>query len=105
MEGIKINRFRITPCPTTKWMFDVYETVNRINKETEKPYSSEKNIAYGVTLQKAVKIIAAEESIRVDGELMELSEYVDKHFERVETITSALISIGKSLAVKLREDG
>ena len=49
MEGIKINRFRLTPSTGARWVFDLYENKQRIDVKTRKlnPNATELAVAYG----------------------------------------------------------
>ena len=77
---MKYEKWGLKPEPAAPWLFTLTEEVVRKKKDTGEEYTTEMNIAYGLPLEKGLRMIA---SLASDKSC--IGNYL-KDFERISNI-------------------
>ena len=97
MEYLKINKFILRIEPTTNRLFNLFK-----EGKTEKGVYKEVHVAYGVTLENALKIIAFKES--ADADIQTCQELIKWQTNKYESLAEKLTDIGEMLWDKISAD-
>lgn len=90
MDSLKIGSIEIKRCPCTKSRYDVFET--RSGEKLKKEYT--KDVAYGVSLDRAVALAV---EITSFDESKDLVEFIDKYRELKEDLVTKIRELSKKV--------
>lgn len=90
MDSLKIGNIEIKRCPCAKSRYDVFET--RSGEELKKEYT--KDVAYGVSLDRAVALVV---EITSFDESKDLVEFIDKYRELKEDLVTKIRELSKKV--------
>ena len=101
---LKLGRFILKPDPVAIWTFDLYEATEATAKEDGQKYKkgekykAEYNIAYGVTLGRAIEIISSIEISNTN--IDDVKTYITAKELRIKQYLRSLDKLGQELYKK-----